>query len=121
LYNQQHFKDGALGTAETVGSITSDDVKNYIRKYFVKNNCYIQICSPLSFSKIKSIVKKNFEQDMPSNKLKPLPYEEDKLTDAEGVSVNYKDLDKSYLSVFFKSSYAHGETFSGAFMPSTRK
>ena len=38
---------------------------------------------------------------MPSNKLKPLPYEEDKLTDAEGVSVNYKELDKNFLSVFF--------------------
>ena len=87
LYNLEYFKHGILGSKESVNKITSKDVKNYVKKYFVKNNCVISICTPLSFNKTKQIVKKYFNDIMPSNNLKPLPYLKDKLTMQDSVEV----------------------------------
>ena len=67
LYGLCYFNQGILGNKESVEQIKSKDVKNYVKKYFVKNNCTISICSPLSFNKVKSIVKKYFDNTMPSN------------------------------------------------------
>ena len=103
LYNLEHLKIGVLGTSESVNQITSKDVKNYVKKYFVKNNCVISICSPLSFRKVKNIIKKYFDDKMPSNNLKPLPYMANKLVDGEGVKVHHVGIDKNFFSVIFKS------------------
>jgi len=102
LYKTDYFKHGILGSQESVSKITNKDVKKYVKKYFVNNNCYISVCSPLSFGKVKSIIKKFFEQKMPTNTLKPLPYEEDRLCKGEGVSIYSKDIDKNFLSIAFK-------------------
>ena len=102
LYKKEYFKYGALGNKESVSKIQSKDVKNYVKKYFVNNNCYVSICSPLSFSKIKKIVKKNFEQLMPTNNLKPLVNDESKLIDGEYVNVYKKDIGKNFVSIAFK-------------------
>ena len=76
-------------------------MKNYVKKYFVKNNCVISICTPLNFNKIKNTVKKNFESIMPSNNLKPLPYMQNKLTMEEKVKLYSSDIDKNFLNVTF--------------------
>ena len=102
IYGLTYFKNGILGTQESVNKITSKDVKNYVKKYFVKNNCIISICTPLSFGKVKSIIKKYFDNTMPSNKLKPLPYKRNKLLSGEKVSIYNKDINKNFLSVTFK-------------------
>ncbi len=102
IYEQEHYKNGVLGSKESVNQIKSKDVKNYVNKYFVKNNCIIYICSPLSFSKVKDIVKKHFDDKMPSNNLEKLPYCENKLIDAERVTINHKKIDKNFLSITFK-------------------
>ena len=109
MYQLDHFKYGVLGSPETVNQITSKDVKNYVKKYFVKNNCIISVCTPLSFSKVKQIVKRHFETLMPSNNLKPLPYSMNKLIDDENVKLNHQDIDKNFLSVVFKSKRKGGE------------
>jgi len=102
LFNLDYYTSGSLGTKETVNKITSKDVKNYIKKYLVKNNCTISICSALSFSKIKDIIKNNFDSKMPKNNLKPLPYCREKLIEDEKVDVYNKDIDKNFLSIVFK-------------------
>lgn len=103
LYNLEYYKDGALGSKESVSQIKSRDVKNYVKKYFVKNNCFITVCSPLSFNKVKKIVKNNFEKNMPSNNLKPLPYRESKLIEEQNVKLCNCNIDKNFLSITFKS------------------
>ena len=102
LYHLQHYKNGVLGNKQSVSQITSKDVKNYVKKYFVKNNCIISICTPLSFNKVKKLIKNNFDNLMPSNNLEPLPYMENKLVDGSGVKVYNKKIDKNFLSVIYK-------------------
>lgn len=101
LYGLDYFEKGILGSQESVNKITTKDVKNYVKKYFVKNNCTISICTPLTFNKVKSIIKNYFDKTMPSNNLKPLPYKRNKLTMEEKVSVYHKDIDKNFLSIIF--------------------
>ena len=101
LYGLEHFNNGILGTKESVSKITSKDVKNYVKKYFVKNNCVISICSPLNFNKVKSIIKKYFDNTMPSGKLKPLSHMQNKLLFNEKVVTYRNDIDKNFLGVTF--------------------
>lgn len=109
MYQLEQFKYGVLGTVETVNQITSKDVKNYVKKYFVKNNCIISICTPLSFGRVKKLVRRHFDKQMPSNNLKPLPYSRNKLIDDENVKLNHQDIDKNFLSVVFKSKRKGGD------------
>ncbi|MBO5910536.1 MAG: insulinase family protein [Clostridia bacterium] len=104
LYKLEYFNNGVLGSKESVSKIASKDVKNYVKKYFVKNNCIISICTPLSFNKVKKIIKNNFDNIMPSNKLKPLLNDSDKLVDEESVKIYHKAIDKNFVSVIFKSN-----------------
>ena len=57
LYKLEHLKNGVLGSERTISKITSKDVKKYIKKYFVKNNCIISVCTPLAFNKVISLIK----------------------------------------------------------------
>lgn len=102
LFHKEYYLNGILGTQETVSKITSKDVKNYVKKYFVKSNCTISICTPLHFNKVKRIIKKYFESKLPTSNLKPLKYDNEKLIDDEKVSVFTKDIDKNFLSLVFK-------------------
>ena len=102
LYRLDEYKHKVLGTKESVNQIKSADVKRYIKKYFAKNNCYISICSPLSFGKVKSIIKKYFETLMPSSNLKPFKYGYEKLIDEECVDLHKVDIEKNFFSVTFK-------------------
>ena len=101
LYGLEHFNKGILGSKESVSQITSKDVKNYVKKYFVKNNCVISICTPLSFAKVKKLIKNNFDNLMPSNNLKSLPYMQNKLLFDEKVALYHKDIDKNFFGVTF--------------------
>ena len=102
MYGEEFYKYGVLGTEESVNKITSADIKKYIKKYLVSNNCYIQISSPLSFVAVKKIVKE-FDKAMPKSNMKPLPYEKEKLTDDESIVLNTVDVDKNFFSFVFKS------------------
>lgn len=102
LFKLDKYKGMVLGTKESVSSIKSADVKRYVKKYFVKNNCVISICSPLSFNKIKVIVRKHFEKNMPSNNIQPLINDEEKLIDLETVDLHKVDIEKNFFALTFK-------------------
>ena len=102
IYGLEYLKNGVLGSVNTVTQIKSKDVKKYIKKYFVKNNCIISVVSPLSFNRIKQIIKKYFESLIPSNNLTKLPYMENVLAEGEKVSIYNADISKNYLSLVFK-------------------
>ena len=102
LYGLQHYKNGELGSEQSVSSITSKDVKKYVKKYFVKNNCSIFICSALSFDKVKRIVKKYFDSVMPSNNLKPFTYSENKFVKGNIIQQQKNNIGKNFVSVFLK-------------------
>ncbi len=102
IYGQDYLKDGVLGSVDTVSQIKSKDVKKYVKKYFVKNNCIISVVSPLSFNRVKAIVKRYFESLLPSNNLTKLPYMENVLVQDERVSIYNADISKNYLSLVLK-------------------
>lgn len=102
IYGLEYYKNGVLGSVDTVNKIKSKDVKKYIKKYFVKNNCTIVIVSPLSFSRVKQIIKKYFESLIPTNNLVKLPYMNELLVDDEKISIHNADISKNYLSLVFK-------------------
>lgn len=102
IYGLDYLKDGVLGSVETVNKIQSKDVKKYVKKFFVKNNCTISIVSPISFNRVKSIIKNYFESLLPINKLGKLPYMENVLVPDEKVSMYKADISKNYLSLVFK-------------------
>ncbi len=104
LYGLKHYANRTLGNTESVNSITRKDVKNYVKKYFVKNNCFITICSALSFSKVKNIVKKYFDAKMPSNNVKPLPYMQEKFVKGNNVQLHKEEIGKNFVTVFLKNS-----------------
>lgn len=116
LYGIQHYKNGTLGSVESVESIKSKDVRKYVKKYFVKNNCIISICSGLSFSKVKSIVKTHFEDKMPESTLKPLPYKEDDFVDESKVILKKNQIGKNFLSIYFKSNKSGADVKSRVLM-----
>ena len=105
LYKLDYYAKSVLGSIESVSKITNKDVKKYVKKYFVNNNCYISICSPLSFNKVKSVIKNFFEQKMTVNNLKPLPYREEKLLEGTEVNIHKADIEKSFLAIVFKSMH----------------
>lgn len=104
-YEEECYKNSILGTRDSINKITRMDVKKYIKKYFVNNNCIVSICSPLSFAKIKTIVRKHFESNMPTNSLKPLPYKDNSVVDVQKVKLYKKNIDKTFLSIVFKCDY----------------
>lgn len=97
------FKHTILGNEKTVGKITNQDIKKYVKKYFVNNNCFVYVCSPLSFSKVKKIVKERFESKMPSNpQLKPLPYLYYNILMESSLNVETVDCKKNYFTFALK-------------------
>jgi len=102
IYGLEYYKNGVLGNKQSVSKITSKHVKSYVKKYFVKNNCVISICSPLTFNKVKSLIRTHFDSTMPSNQLKALPYMDNKLVAEQKVENYNKKIDKNFLSVVFK-------------------
>lgn len=103
IYGLDTFKNSILGSSESVGSIKSKDVKNYVKKYFVAENAEIYVTSPLSVNKVKKIVEKEFVEKLPSNtKFKRLPL----FLEAKPYEFFYKVqndvINKNYLYVTFR-------------------
>lgn len=56
-----------LGTKESVASIKSEDVKDFVKKYFIANNLYVFVCSPMSAGKVKKIIETELIKNLPVN------------------------------------------------------
>ena len=104
IFEMETFKHSILGTTESVASITSDDVKKFVNKYFVAENTEIFVVSPLSLSKVKRIVEQSLVLQLPTNDkfeklplfLEPAPYKFFNKT-------KKADIDKNYIFIHFTS------------------
>ena len=117
LTKDETAKNEIIGTEASVGSIKSKDVKDYVKKYFIANNMEVYVSSPLSLSKVKSIVVKKLESKLPkNNKFKKLPNYVFKIENANFLSLKHKDIGKSYLYLNFNfDKYAKDHEFVAKF------
>jgi len=58
-FGLKEFKNTNLGSQKSVATIKSEDVKKYVKQYFVANNLEVYASSPYSLGKIKRIITKN--------------------------------------------------------------
>lgn len=111
LTNGEAYKNSTLGSIESINKITSKDVKNFIKKYFVKNNAFVSIVSPLSYHKVKSIVEKNLLNQLKEDKnFSPLPNFYAPVVNDKFVQVKKDDINKCYIKINFtfdKNIYDH--------------
>ncbi len=99
---QDEYKFEILGTKETVGSIKSKDVKEFVEKYFVLENMDMYVSSPLSFKKVKNIILKTLCSKLKSNKdFEELPLYNFKIKNTNFLAVETKDIKKSYIYINF--------------------
>lgn len=103
LYGEDYLKVGVLGTKKTVSAIKSKDVKDFVKKYFVANNCYIYVVSTLPFEKVKKLVEKNLISKLQiDNNLIVTTYNGTVVTDKWKVTVKKADIDKNFLHIAFR-------------------
>ncbi len=103
IFNNEYCKFSILGSESNINKITRSHVKNYVKKYFVNNNCHIYICSPLSFGRVKNIIAKHFESKLPTNNIKPLSYNEDDYRCDDKLAIYHNSsIEKSFLKFAFK-------------------
>ena len=102
LFGNKEFKNTTLGSQKSVATITSEDVKTYVNKYFVANNLEVFVCTPYSLSKTKKLVVKNLVNKLPhidDFKIDPYFYYNAKNTNFHKVET--KDIPKSYIYINF--------------------
>lgn len=95
-----------LGSNESVASIKSKDVKNYVSKYFISNNMEVFVSSPLSFSKVKKLVENNLANKILNNKnFKQLPLYLGYIKDNSFYEIKTVDIGKCYFFLNFTSNH----------------
>lgn len=96
------FKNTVLGSQESVASIKSKDVKDYVKKYFIANNLEVVVTSPYSLGKVKKLVIKNLESKLPTNnKFKKLPYFYYNIKNKNFYKIENQDISKNYIYMNF--------------------
>lgn len=118
FYQMETFKNSILGTAESVASIKSKDVKNFVNKYFVAENTEIFVVSPLSLSKVKAIVENSLVSKLATNSnfeklpkfLQPAPYKFFNKIKKEAIDKCYIFLnftsDRNYYDIEFNQKFS---------------
>jgi len=97
---------GALGTEESVASIKSKDVKNFVKKYFIANNLKVFVSSTMSLNKVKSIIEKQLVAKLRfDEKFEKLPLFSDHVKDETFKCLETKDINKNYIFINFKNNY----------------
>lgn len=110
LYSQDYLRNGVLGNKKSVESITSKDVKDFVKKYFVANNCDIFVVSTLSFEKVKRLVGHNLLKKLSINTNLPNFDNTNLVVTDKWIATNKKaDIDKNFLSVAFKFNFGYNE------------
>lgn len=101
-FGNPEFKNTTLGSQKSVESIKSDNVKEYVKKYFVANNIEVFVASPYSLRKVKKLVVKNLESKLPAqNGFKKLPYFYYNVKNNNFFKVENHDINKCYLYINF--------------------
>lgn len=102
LMQEECLKNETLGSKESVASIKSKDVKNFVKKYFVKENVIVFISSPMPFFKVKNLVSKNLISKLNSNpKFKKLPKFIGEIKDDSFYNIKNENIKKNYLYINF--------------------
>ena len=97
---------GALGTEESVASIKSKDVKNFVKKYFIANNLNVYVTSPMSLNKVKSIIEKQLVSKLSvDEQFKKLPLFIGYVKNEQFKHLESKQIGKNYLFINFKNNY----------------
>jgi len=103
MFEKKYYLNGVLGNVKSINSIKSEDVKNFVKKYFVANNCNLYVVSPLEFEQVKDIVEANFASKLKRAKMfEPLPFMDAEMTSKSKLKMIKKDIDKNFLLIGFK-------------------
>jgi len=101
-FGLKEFKDTTLGSQKSVSSIKSEDVKDYVNKYFVANNLEVFVSSPYALGKVKKLVTKHLVNKLPHNdKFEKLPYFYYNVKNKNFFKVETVDIPKSYIYINF--------------------
>lgn len=101
-FGLKEFKNTTLGSQKSVASIKSNDVKDYVNKYFVANNLEVFVCSPYSLAKVKKLVIKNLESKLPIVKnFNKQPYFYYNVQNKNFHKIITKSISKSYIYINF--------------------
>jgi len=103
------YKYANLGTNQTISTIKSKDVKNFVKKYFVQQNMEVYVSSPLSIAKVKKIIEQTLSTQIPTNnKFQVLPQFYYLPNNFNFHKIETQDIGKSYLflNFVFKSDFA---------------
>lgn len=101
-FGTPEFKNTTLGSQKSVATITSEDVKEYVNKYFVANNLEVFVSSPYSLNKVKKLVVKNLESKLPIKKdFEKLPYFYYNVVNKNFFKVETRDIGKCYIYIDF--------------------
>ena len=103
LFQHNIYKYNILGTKKTIGSITSDDVKQFVKKYFVANNIECKVLSPLPLKKVKKIIIDSIESKLSVNNDLEDMYLLDCLPvkNSHFYEIKTTNIDKSYIYINF--------------------
>ena len=101
-FGLKEFKNTTLGNQKSVSSITSEDVKEYVKRYFVAENLEVFVSSPYSLGKVKKLVTKNLVNKLPHNdSFEKLPYFYYNVKNKNFYKVETVDIPKSYIYINF--------------------
>ena len=102
LYHTDVAKNYILGNKESVGSIKSKDVKNFVKKYFVANNLFACVSSPMPLGEVKRLVEKNLVSKLKvDNNFKQLPLFYGSIEDDKFFKAKFEDIKKNYVCINF--------------------
>ncbi len=103
LTDQDFYENyGALGTEKSVASIKTKDVKAFVKKYFVANNLYVYVSSPMSQRKVKSIVEKQLVDKLSfDEKFEKLPFFVNYVSKPYFYQHEHSDIGKNYIHINF--------------------
>lgn len=101
------YKDyGALGTEESVATIKSVDIKNFVEKYFIANNLEVFVTTQLSAKKVKQIIENNLVKKLPvNNNFQKLPYFINYVQNSNFKHLETNKIGKNYIFINFKHNY----------------
>lgn len=107
LTNENSYKDyGALGTEESISTIKTKDIKNFVKKYFLSNNLIVYVTTTLSLKKVKSIIEKELVTKLQINEnFKKLPKFSKYAKNTNFLNVKTKDIGKNYIYINFVNNH----------------
>lgn len=104
--NESWKEYGALGNEESVSTVKSKDVKNFVKKYFLANNLKVYVSTPLSLSKVKSLIEKELSSKLPVDaSFKSLPKFSNYVKNGNFVCVKTKNIGKNYIYINFVNNH----------------